>query len=208
LDDIMEAQKVLVKEMGGTLLTIAKDVKLQVEFNPARVSSYKLIGYENRVLAAQDFNDDKKDAGELGAGHTVTALYEIVPAGVKDDALPTVDPLKYRAPAAPAPEASASGELLTVKFRYKKPDETASRLLTRPLADEDRAWAQASPDFKFAASAAGFGMMLRHSKTKGSLTYDKVRAMAQEGLGQDEDGYRAEMVRLVKKAKLLDQKER
>lgn len=208
LDDIMEAQKVLVKEMGGTLLTIAKDVKLQVEFNPTRVSSYKLIGYENRVLAAQDFNDDKKDAGELGSGHTVTALYEIVPAGVKDDTLPSVDPLKYQAPAAPAPEASASGELLTVKFRYKKPDETTSRLLSRPLADEDRAWAQASPDFKFAASAAGFGMMLRHSKTKGDLTYENVRAMAKEGQGKDEDGYRAEMVRLVEKAKLLDQKER
>jgi Ca-activated chloride channel family protein len=208
LDDIMEAQKVLVKEMGGTLLTLAKDVKLQVEFNPARVSSYKLIGYENRVLAAQDFNDDKKDAGELGAGHTVTALYEVVPAGVKDDALPSVDPLKYQAPAAPAPEASASKELLTVKFRYKKPDETKSRLLSRPLADEDRAWGEASPDFKFAASAAGFGMMLRHSKTKGSLTYDKVRAMAQEGLGKDEDGYRSEMVRLIAKAKLLDSKER
>ncbi|MDP3542887.1 MAG: VWA domain-containing protein, partial [Elusimicrobiota bacterium] len=108
LDDIMEAQKVLVKEMGGTLLTIAKDVKLQVEFNPARVSSYKLIGYENRVLAAEDFNNDKKDAGELGAGHTVTALYEVVPAGVKDDSLPSVDPLKYRAPVPAAPEASAS----------------------------------------------------------------------------------------------------
>ena len=208
LDDIMEAQKVLVKEMGGTLLTLAKDVKLQVEFNPARVSSYKLIGYENRVLAAQDFNDDKKDAGELGAGHTVTALYEVVPVGVKDDALPSVDPLKYQAPAAPAPEASASKELLTVKFRYKKPNETKSLLLSRPLADEDREWAQASPDFKFAASAAGFGMMLRHSKTKGSLTYDKVRAMAQEGLGKDEDGYRSEMVRLIAKAKLLDSKER
>jgi len=208
LDDIMEAQKVLVKEMGGTLLTLAKDVKLQVEFNPARVSSYKLIGYENRVLAAQDFNDDKKDAGELGAGHTVTALYEVVPVGAKDDALPTVDPLKYQAPAAPAPGASDSKELLTVKFRYKKPNETKSLLLSRPLADEDRAWEQASPDFKFAASAAGFGMMLRHSKTKGSLTYDEVRAMAQEGLGKDEDGYRSEMVRLIAKAKLLDSKER
>ena len=113
-----------------------------------------------------------------------------------------------RRPAAPAPAASESKELLTVKFRYKKPDETASRLLSRPLADEDREWTQASPDFKFAASAAGFGMMLRHSKTKGSLTYDKVRAMAKEGQGEDEDGYRAEMVRLVEKAKLLDQKER
>ncbi|MCM2305815.1 MAG: DUF3520 domain-containing protein, partial [Elusimicrobia bacterium] len=149
-----------------------------------------------------------KDAGELGSGHTVTALYEVVPVGVKDDSLPSVDPLKYQTPAAPAPAASESKELLTVKFRYKKPDETASRLLSRPLADEDREWTQASPDFKFAASAAGFGMMLRHSKTKGSLTYDKVRAMAKEGQGKDEDGYRAEMVRLVEKAKLLDQKER
>ena len=131
-----------------------------------------------------------------------------MPVGVKDDALPSVDPLKYQAPAAPAPGASASKELLTVKFRYKKPNETKSLLLSRPLADEDREWAQASPDFKFAASAAGFGMMLRHSKTKGSLTYDKVRAMAQEGLGKDEDGYRSEMVRLIAKAKLLDQKER
>ena len=207
LDDVMEAQKVLVKEMGATLLTIAKDVKIQVEFNPSRVSSYKLLGYENRMLAAEDFNNDKKDAGELGAGGTVTALYEIVPAGVKDDTLPSVDPLKYRKAAAPEPSADGK-ELLTVKFRYKKPAETASRLITRPLLDEERAWSQASPDLKFAASVAGFGMMLRHSSTKGNLTYDKVRDMAREGLGKDEDGYRAEMVRLVAKAKLLDQKER
>ncbi len=208
IDDIMEAQKVLVKEMGATLLTIAKDVKIQVEFNPARVQSYKLIGYENRMLAAEDFNNDKKDAGELGAGSTVTALYEVVPVGVADDSLPSVDPLKYQKPAAAAAEASDSKELLTVKFRYKKPTETESRLIVRPLADENRAWSQASPDFKFAASAAGFGMMLRGSKTKGDLTYEKVRAMAKEGQGKDEDGYRAEMVRLVEKAKLFDQKER
>lgn len=208
LDDVMEARKVLVKEMGATLLTIAKDVKIQVEFNPARVSSYKLLGYENRKLAAEDFNDDKKDAGELGAGSTVTALYEVVPVGVKDDALPSVDPLKYQKAAAPEPSASDSKELLTVKFRYKKPNENESRLIVRPLADEDRAWSEASTDFKFAASVAGFGMMLRHSNTKGNLTYDKVRAMAQEGLGKDEDGYRSEMVRLVAKAKLIDQKER
>ena len=208
IDDIMEAQKVLVKEMGATLLTIAKDVKIQVEFNPARVQSYKLIGYENRMLAAEDFNNDKKDAGELGAGSTVTALYEVVPVGVADDSLPSVDPLKYQKPAEAAPEASDSKELLTVKFRYKKPKETESLLIVRPLADENREWSLASPDFKFAASAAGFGMMLRNSKTKGALTYSKVRAMAQEGQGKDEDGYRAEMVRLVEKAKLLDQKER
>jgi Ca-activated chloride channel family protein len=204
IDDIMEAQKVLVKEMGATLLTIAKDVKIQVEFNPARVQAYKLIGYENRMLAAEDFNNDKKDAGELGAGSTVTALYEVVPMGVADDSLPSVDPLKYQKPAATAPEASGSNELLTVKFRYKKPTENESRLIVRPLADENRDWSQASPDFKFAASAAGFGMMLRGSKTKGDLTYEKVRTMATEGLGKDEDGYRAEMVRLIAKAKLLD----
>ncbi len=208
IDDIMEAEKVLVKQMGATLLTIAKDVKIQVEFNPARVSSYKLIGYENRMLKSQDFNDDKKDAGELGAGHTVTALYEVVPVGVKDDTLPTVDPLKYAKPVEAAPAGADSKELLTVKFRYKKPNETVSRLITRPLADEERAWSQASQDLKFAASAASFGMMLRHSKTKGNLTYDKVRAMAQESLGKDEDGYRSEMVRLIAKAKLLDSKER
>lgn len=123
-------------------------MKSQVEFNPARVSSYKLIGYENRKLQSEDFNNDKKDAGELGAGHTVTALYEVVPAGVKDDALPSVDALKYQ------------------KATAAEPAETESRLLTRPLLDEEREWSQASPDLKFAASAAGFGMMLRHSKTK------------------------------------------
>lgn len=208
VDDILEAQKVLVKEMGATLLTIAKDVKIQIEFNPGRVQAYKLLGYENRMLRAEDFNDDKKDAGELGAGSGVTALYEVVPAGVKDDSIPSVDPLKYQKAPEPATAAADGGELLTVKFRYKKPDGNTSLLITRPLADEDRAWALASPDFKFAASAAGFGMMLRHSKTKGDLSYDKVRAMAQESLGADEDGYRSEMVRLIAKAKLLDAKER
>ena len=138
----------------------------------------------------------------------MTALYEVVPAGVKDDTLPSVDPLKYQKPVEAAPAASESKELLTVKFRYKKPKEDKSLLLVHPLADEEREWSQASPDFKFAASAAGFGMMLRGSKTKGDLTYEKVRAMAKEGQGKDEDGYRAEMVRLVEKAKLFDQKER
>ena len=206
LDGILEAQKVLVKEMGATLLTIAKDVKIQVEFNPARVSSYKLIGYEERLLKAEDFNNDKKDAGELGAGHTVTALYEVVPAGVQEDGPASVDPLKYQktTSVAAAPDAAEGKELLTVKFRYKKPGEDKSRLIVRPLADEDKEWSAASPDFKFAAAAAGFGLVLRGSKTKGDLDYDKVRAMAVEGLGKDEDGYRAEMIRLVGQAKLLD----
>ncbi len=203
LDDIAEAQKVLVKEMGGTLVAIAKDVKIQVEFNPAKAQAYKLIGYENRMLAAEDFNNDKKDAGELGAGHTVTALYEIVPAGAEDESLPPVDELKYQAPR-PAAGAVGGTELLTVKFRYKKPDGKKSMLISRPLADENRDWSLASADFKFAASAAGFGMMLRASKTRGDLGYDKVRTMAREGLGKDEDGYRAEMIRLIAKAELLD----
>jgi Ca-activated chloride channel family protein len=204
LDDIMEARKVLVKEMGATLLTIAKDVKIQVEFNPARAQAYKLIGYEDRMLKAEDFNNDKKDAGELGAGGTVTALYEVVPAGAADESLPSVDELKYQK-ARPADTAQAGGsELLTVKFRYKQPKGDKSLLIVRPLADESREWSQASPDFKFAASAAGFGMMLRASKTRGDLDYDKVAAMAREGLGRDEDGYRSEMVRLVAKAKVLD----
>jgi Ca-activated chloride channel family protein len=203
LDGILEAQKVLVKEMGATLLTIAKDVKIQVEFNPARVQSYKLVGYEDRMLRPEDFKDDKKDAGELGAGGTVTALYEVVPAGAKEEGEPAVDPLKYQKPLETAP-ASASGELLTVKFRYKRPKEDKSREIVHPVADENREWAQASPDFKFAAAAAGFGMTLRGSKTRGDLTYDKVRAMASEGLVNDPEGNRAEMLRLVDKAKLLD----
>jgi Ca-activated chloride channel homolog len=203
LDDIMEAKRVLVKEMGGTLVTLAKDVKLQVEFNPARVQAYRLIGYENRRLAAQDFNDDKKDAGELGAGHTVTALYEVVPHGVKLET-PGVDALKYQAPrAGAAPEGEASRELLTVKFRYKKPSGGASLLLSRPLADETRPFAEASEDLRFAAAAAGFGLTLRGSKHRGDLSFGQVRDMARAARGEDPDGLRAEMIRLVERAELL-----
>ena len=203
LDGILEAQKVLVKEMGATLLTIAKDVKIQVEFNPAKVQSYKLLGYEDRMLRPEDFKDDKKDAGELGAGGTVTALYEVVLAGAKEEGEPMVDPLKYQKPSEAAP-SSMSGELLTVKFRYKQPKEDKSREIVRPLADENREWSQASPDFKFAAAAAGFAMTMRGSKTRGDLNYDKVRAMAAEGLVNDPEGNRAEMLRLIDKAKLLN----
>ena len=158
LDDIAEAQKVLVSQMAGTLYAVAKDMKIQVEFNPAKVQAYRLIGYEKRALKAEDFNNDKKDAGELGSGHTVTALYELIPPGVKAD-LPDVDALKYQK-TAPA-ETAQDKELLTVKVRYKDPDGTQSKLLTRPLIEESRAWAEAAPDFKFAAAAAGFGMLLR-----------------------------------------------
>lgn len=203
LDDIMEARRVLVKEMGGTLVTLAKDVKLQVEFNPARVQAYRLIGYENRRLAAQDFNDDKKDAGELGAGHTVTALYEVVPPGVKRET-PGVDPLKYQAPRAGAePQGEAGRELLTVKFRYKKPSGGPSLLLSRPLADESREFAAASEDFRWAVSAAGFGLVLRDSKHRGDLSLAQVRTLAQGARGADDDGMRAEMIRLVERAELL-----
>src|SRR5688500_17801809 len=150
--------------MQGTLQAIAKDVKIQVEFNPAEVGSYRLIGYENRVLAKEDFNDDTKDAGEIGAGHTVTALYEVVPAGADAaGARPQVDELKYQKPAAAAPAAprdavaaNASGELLTVKLRYKEPNGQTSKLLEFPVTDAGAAYARASADYKFAAAVAAF----------------------------------------------------
>jgi Ca-activated chloride channel family protein len=201
LDDLIEAQRVLVKEMGGTLVAIAKDVKIQVEFNPARVQAYRLVGYEKRMLVKHDFNDDAKDAGELGAGHSVTALYEVVPAGISSNAARAVDPLKY-AKVLVSGDADSS-ELLTVKVRYKQPTGDVSKLLSRPLNDRPMSWNEAPTDLRFAASAAGFGMLLRGSKQAGSLTYDKVAAMARESIGRDADGYRSEMISLVEKAKFL-----
>jgi Ca-activated chloride channel family protein len=201
IDNVREARKVLVEEMGGTLVTLAKDVKLQVEFNPAKVEAYRLIGYENRVLRDEDFNDDTKDAGELGAGHSVTALYEVVPAGAKSG-LPGVDSLKYQKPAASA-EAGASSELLTVKFRYKDPDGARSKLIVRSLPDARADWERASDDFRFSAAAAGFGMLLRGSEHRGDLDYAQVLAMAKGAQGRDLQGHRAEFVRLVEAARLL-----
>jgi len=203
IDDILEAKKVLVAEMGSTLLTIAKDVKIQVEFNPARVQAYRLIGYENRKLQARDFNDDKKDAGELGAGHTVTALYEVVPAGVEFSG-GGVDALKYQTTEVKK-GAADSGELLTVKFRYKEPGGKKSVLITRPLADADAAWKDASENLRFSSAVAGFGMLLRGSEHSGDLDYAKVRKMARRASGEDEGGYRAEFLRLVDKAAMLDE---
>ncbi len=208
IDTLKEAQKVLVEQMSGTLMTIAKDVKIQIEFNPTTVAGYRLLGYENRVLAAQDFNDDKKDAGEIGAGHTVTALYELIPAGKagkkETKKLPEVDALKYQTPVEPTPQAKElAGELLTLKLRYKQPEGDVSKLLEQPLKNEVTGYAQASPDFKFASSVAGFGMLLRHSKYHGSATFDAVLELAQEGIGRDEGGYRKEFVELVRKAKEL-----
>lgn len=201
VDTDLEARKVLVEQVASTLVTIAKDVKIQVEFNPAMVSSYRLIGYENRLLAAQDFNDDQKDAGEIGAGHTVTALYEIVPSGaVSDVAVPTVDALKYQTPPQAADGATTS-ELLTLKLRYKQPEGDTSQLLTQAATDSGHRIGAASQDFQFAAAVASFGMLLRNSKFKGSASYDGVLEMAQSSVQSDAHGYRREFLGLVQRAK-------
>jgi Ca-activated chloride channel homolog len=199
IDNLLEAKKVLVTEMGGTLLTIATDVKIQVEFNPQQVAAYRLVGYENRVLANQDFNDDTKDAGELGSGHTVTALYEIVPANVKNG-LPSVDPLKYQVQQ-PKNDRLLNGELLTVKFRYKKPAEDTSRLIQKIV--EASASGKISNNFRFSAAVAGFGMLLRGSQYRGDLTYNQVISLARSSKGSDRNGYRSECVSLMEKAQLL-----
>ena len=199
IDNILEAKKVLVTEMGGTLLTIAKDVKLQLEFNPAKVQAYRLIGYENRRLRNEEFNDDTKDAGEMGSGHTVTALYEIVPPGVKID-LPSVDSLKYQKP---APTASKSPEMLTVKLRYKPPTEDVSKLLAVEVVDRDTPFERTSENFRWATAVVEFGQLLRDSKFKGDVTYDKIIAHAKAAKGKDDNGYRAEFIRLVENAQLI-----
>lgn len=198
LDSLHEARRVLIAEAGGTLVTVAKDVKIQVEFNPAKVGAYRLIGYENRILAHRDFNDDRKDAGEIGAGHTVTALYEVVPVGVPI-AVPGVDPLKYQAPQRPTPGA-VTDELLTVKLRYKQPDGDVSQLMS--VAVRDRAGAL-TPNLGFAAAVAEFGMLLRRSEHAGQATWDQARDLARRYRGSDPDGYRAEFVRLVDLAAAL-----
>jgi Ca-activated chloride channel family protein len=200
VDSLAEAKRLLVEQAGGTLVTIAKDVKIQVEFNPAKVAGYRLVGYENRRLAAQDFNDDKKDAGEIGAGHTVTAFYEVVPVGVDVGSAP-VDPLKYQPPREGT--SAGSAETLTVKLRWKKPDEDASRLIELPYTDSGNAYAVASGEFKFAAAVASFGLLLRDSTFKGTASYEGVLELAGEGVGRDEEGYRREFLMLVKSAAAL-----
>ncbi len=221
IDNQSEARKVLVEKMTGTLYTIAKDVKLQVEFNPAAVQAYRLIGYENRALAAEDFNDDRKDAGELGAGSNVTALYEIVPTHA---GRPKVDPLKYqdggRSDRGGQDDHGGQGgrsgwhwnfgfgqesgrELLTVKFRYKQPNGNTSKLISRVLRNKDQAWQDASENFRFSAAAAGFGLLLRGSQYRGNLNYDKVLAMARGARGRDLEGHRSEFLSLVATARTL-----
>ncbi len=202
LDNLDEARRVLVAQFGGTLFTVAQDVKLQVEFNPARVASYRLVGYENRLLAPEDFNNDRKDAGELGAGHTVTALYELVPVG---SAQPLIDPLKYSTTAGltAALAGPTSAEVLTVKLRYKQPQGRSSQLLTQPLTGAAGPIAAASADFRFAAAVAQFGMLLRQSDQRGTATYAATAALAETARVPDPDGYRAELVRLVRLAEGL-----
>ena len=205
LDSLDEARKVLVQQMNGTLVTIAKDVKIQVEFNPARVASYRLIGYEKRMLRKEDFNNDKVDAGEIGAGHTVTALYEVVPVGASVNpasSAPPVDPLKYSSSERPV-STTASREMLTVKLRYKKPDGDKSELIEKPVLDSNAAFASTSPDFKFAAAVAEFGMLLRDSEHKGNGTLGSVLEWANDGKGADGNGYRAGFIELVRKARAL-----
>jgi len=209
LDSLDEARKVLVQQMSGTLITIAKDVKIQVEFNPARVASYRLIGYEKRMLRKEDFNNDKIDAGEIGAGHTVTALYEVVPVGTSPDpatSVPPIDRLKYQSSenaVTAAKPTSDSAEMMTVKLRYKKPDGDKSQLIERALTDNGTKFANASVDLKFAAAVAEFDMLLRDSQYKGNGTMGAVLEWAQEGKGADANGYRAGFIELVRKAQSL-----
>ncbi|GAB3922930.1 YfbK domain-containing protein [Mucilaginibacter myungsuensis] len=207
IDNMDEARRALVSEFGGTMFTVAKDVKLQIEFNPAKVQAYRLIGYENRLLAKEDFNNDKKDAGDMGSGHTVTALYEIIPAGIKDDYAGSVDPLKYQKVEEKAPAKSTSDEMLTIKFRYKQPESLSSKLQQVTVNDDPKDFDKQSADFRFAAAVAEVGMLLRDSEFKGQATYDQAIKIAEKAKANDEEGYRSEFIRMVKTARSLSKSE-
>ena len=199
VDNLTEARKVLVTEMGGTLLTIAKDVKLQIEFNPSRVGAYRLLGYENRLLRDEDFKDDTKDAGELGAGHTVTALYEVIPPNAADaKTVRQPDPLRYGG-TTPRTSRAESDELLYVKLRYKQPTGLTSKEMTHVVADQ--VTRRPSVDFVFSSAVAEFGMVLRDSPHKGRSSMDSVIVRAERTRGEDEYGYRAEFIRLATQAR-------
>jgi Ca-activated chloride channel family protein len=207
IDNIQEAKKVFITEFGGTLFTIAKDVKFQMEFNPARVKGYRLVGYENRLLNDEDFNDDKKDAGEMGAGHTVTALYEIIPAG-SDEPLKSIDPLKYQSNrgeehSVESVKADPRAELMTVKLRYKQPDANTSTKVEIPVKGRVLDLDETSDNFRFSAAIAEFGLILRNSQYKEDASMEDVIAMAKDARGEDEEGYRAEFLKLVKLADSL-----
>ena len=202
IDNISEARKTLVTEFGGTLFTIANDVKLQVEFNPAKVQAYRLIGYENRLLKKEDFNNDKKDTGDLGSGHRVTALYEIIPVGVKSRFVEKVDDLKYQQMPATA-NNSSSDELVNIKLRYKNPGSASSKLMEHPVSDRAASWQSSSENFRFAAAVAGYGMLLRNSEFKQETNYRGVISWAENALGKDHEGYRSEFLKLVKASELM-----
>ncbi|MBC7566221.1 MAG: von Willebrand factor type A domain-containing protein [Pedobacter sp.] len=204
IDNISEARKVLITEFGGTLYTVAKDVKLQVEFNPSKAQAYRLIGYENRMLKSKDFNDDKKDAGEMGSGHTVTALYEVIPVGVKSSFSGSVDDLKYQAQESKPVVLQGNGkELMTVKLRYKQPDGNVSRLIEQPVIDNTIGFNQTSNNFRFSAAVAEFGLLLKQSEFMQKSSFDHVISTADAARGKDSEGYRSEFVKLARSAKLL-----
>ena len=193
IDNIQEANRFLSSAFKGTMFAIAKDVKIQIEFNPKHVQAYRLIGYENRKLKAEDFKNDAIDAGELGSGHTVTALYEVIPFGVESDYTPT--DLKYTK--VKTDEVNYSEELATIKFRYKKPDGEKSIEMVDVIADKAVALESSSADFKFSAAVAWFGLKLRDSKLISNSNKEAIRSLAKSGIAYDEDGYRSEFVRLV-----------
>ena len=208
IDTVNEARKVLVEQIDATLVAVAKDVKVQVEFNPAMVTAYRLLGYESRIIAAQDFNNDRKDANDMGSGQTVTALFEVVPRGVDVEVNggSGVEPLRYQQPSAAAEQPRSvrtTNELLDLKIRYKDPEASESKLLEMPLVDRGTAFSNASADFRFASAVAGFGMVLQDSAYKGSATLDWVLTTAQNSRGVDKNGYREEFVRLVQRAMQL-----
>lgn len=209
IDNIGEARKVFVNEFGGTLFTIAKDVKLQIEFNPAKVQGYRLIGYENRMLAKEDFNDDKKDAGEMGSGHTVTALYELIPTGIKDTMLHKLDQLRYNSQDQDFDIANnyAGNELMFVKLRYKEPDGDISKLIEHPLKDENISIKNTTENFRFASAVAAFGMLLRHSQYYANADFETVLGLARNATGEDAEGYRHEFIQLVKNAETIKVKD-
>jgi Ca-activated chloride channel family protein len=196
IDNIQEARKVLVGEFAGTLFTIAKDVKFQLEFNPSRVKAYRLLGYENRLLNDEDFNNDRKDAGEMGAGHTITALYEIIPAG-SDEKINHIDPLKYQGNRSQV-RTNIEAELLTIKLRYKKPDEASSILYERAVEGRFSDLSVSTENFRFASAVAEFGLILRNSEFKAQSTCENIIQIAQGAKGVDEEGYRGEFIKLVK----------
>lgn len=203
IDNINEAKKVLVNEFGGTLFTIAKDVKLQIEFNPAKVRAYRLVGYENRLLNKEDFNNDRKDAGDIGSGHTVTALYELIPVGVESDFIEDVDPMRYSK--GNNSSLGKNDEIMNIKFRYKKPDGKKSMLIEHPVDDESMA--KTSENFRFVTAVAEFGMLLNNSEFKQASSFVQARKLANGAIGRDEEGYRKEFIELIGKAEKLVREE-